>query len=82
MNFTDRVLVPLLIFTFLASVRCEFISLGIAGALSGLGYYAYDKYKCEYQECCTDKYIHPDLDSECKLIIIFNFSSPVKTRKS
>ncbi|XP_011163297.1 torsin-like protein [Solenopsis invicta] len=62
MNIVDRILVPLFIFTFLASVRCELITLGIAGALSGLGYYAYDKYKCAYQECCTDEYIHPDLD--------------------
>ncbi|XP_011871796.1 PREDICTED: torsin-like protein [Vollenhovia emeryi] len=62
MDLTGRVLVPLLVFTFLASARCELITLGVVGALSSLGYYAYDKYKCVYLECCTDEYIQADLD--------------------
>ncbi|XP_012537892.1 torsin-like protein [Monomorium pharaonis] len=62
MNLIDRVLVPLLIFTFLVPVRCELVTFGVVGALSGLGYFAYDKLKCKYKECCTDEYIHPDLD--------------------
>jgi len=66
MNLTDRVAISILIFTFFASAQCEFITLGVAGALGGLGYYVYDKYKCVYQECCTDEYIHPDLDSKCE----------------
>lgn len=70
MNLAERVLVPLLIFTFLASARCELITLSIAGVLSsGLGYYVYDRYKCAYQECCTDEYILSDLDSECEPMI-------------
>lgn len=58
----SRVLMLLLIITFLVTVACELITFGVVGALSGLGYYAYDKYKCAYKECCTDEYIHSDLD--------------------
>lgn len=75
MNLVGRLLVPLLTFTFLASARCEFITIGAIGALSGLGYYAYDTLKCKYQECCTDDYIKPDLDSEWQ---IRNLSSQKK----
>lgn len=70
MNLANRVL-SLLIFTFLTSARCELITVGIVGALSGLGYVAYDKYKCKYLECCTDEYISPDLDSECESHFFF-----------
>ncbi|XP_018051666.1 PREDICTED: torsin-like protein [Atta colombica] len=64
MNLIKRVLMLLLIFIkFLAFAQGELITLGVlSGALSGLGYYAYDKYKCVYQECCTDEYIPADLD--------------------
>lgn len=51
-------------FIFIASVQCELITVGIVSALSGIGYYAYEKYKCVYQECCTDEYIFPDFDSK------------------
>lgn len=69
MILTKRVLIHLLIYTkFLAFVQSELITFGIVGALSGLGYYVYDKYKCVYQECCTDEYIPADLDSKCKSI--------------
>ncbi|KYN00385.1 PREDICTED: torsin-like protein [Cyphomyrmex costatus] len=65
MNLVERVLLPSLIFTFLLFARCAhcaLITLSIAGAVSSLGYYAYEKYKCQYQECCTDEYIPADLD--------------------
>ncbi|KAL0109459.1 hypothetical protein PUN28_014492 [Cardiocondyla obscurior] len=62
MNLTDSVLVPLLIFTFLSSVQCELLTFGIVGLAGSLGYYVYDRYKCDYNECCIHEYIPADLD--------------------
>lgn len=63
MSSTGHVLVFLLIFTLIIISRCEILSLGLMGsALSGIGYYVYENYKCKYQECCTDEYIQPDLN--------------------
>lgn len=64
MKLAGCTLVPLVIVTFASYARCELLTFGVIGGLGGLGYYAYERYKCMYQECCTDDYIHPDLDSE------------------
>ncbi|XP_011636428.1 torsin-1A [Pogonomyrmex barbatus] len=63
MNLIDCILASLLVLTFLASAECEFITFGIgASILSTASYYAYEKYKCMYMECCTNEYILADLD--------------------
>ncbi|XP_012216157.1 torsin-1A-like [Linepithema humile] len=59
MNFLGFVL---FIFTFVTCTRCAIISYMAGSALGSLGYYAYKKYECMYWECCTDEYIHSDLD--------------------
>lgn len=73
MKFAGYIVVPLFILTYVVSnIRCELVTLGIiGGALSGLGYYVYEKYKCTYQECCMDEYIHPDLESKYEHIILY-----------
>ncbi|XP_014470387.1 PREDICTED: torsin-1A-like [Dinoponera quadriceps] len=53
----------LLLSIFIISIQCELITFSVAtAALSSFAYYMYDKYNCEYQECCTDKYILSDID--------------------
>lgn len=65
MNVVDHSIVLLFILTFITYAQCELITFGIVGsALSGLGYYAYERYKCQYQECCTEEYIRPNLDGK------------------
>jgi len=71
MNFTGHVLVFLFIFTLIAAAQCALLTLSAVGsALSGIGYYMYENYKCKYKECCTDEYIQPDLDSEYNYILL------------
>ncbi|XP_032688226.1 torsin-like protein isoform X1 [Odontomachus brunneus] len=62
MKCAGYIFILLFILTFVIFIRCEFITFGVVGALSGLGYYVYENYKCVYQECCSDEYILHDVD--------------------
>lgn len=61
MNFVNLIL---FIFIYITCVRCEILTYLAGSAIGSLGYFAYKKYNCAYWECCTDEYVHPDLDSK------------------
>ncbi|EFN70225.1 Torsin-like protein [Camponotus floridanus] len=67
MNFVGCSLMFLFIFAIVETARCELLTLGIIGSIGGsllgsAGYYGYEKFKCNFMECCTYDYIPSDLD--------------------
>lgn len=54
--------VILSLFMFIGCIKCEIVSILAGTALTYAGYYSYKKVECMYWECCTDEYIHSDLD--------------------
>lgn len=75
MKHVGNIFMLLFILTFITFVQCEFVTFGVAGIISGLAYYTHEKYKCMYQECCTNEYIFPDIDSKLLTYILLLFRS-------